>query len=452
MIGRRDRRESERGQILILFTLAIVLIMGMVALAVDVGVQRNASQNLWNALDAGALAGAAMLPDDPTAAAALANRFVQENYPDGLPPGNITVSFRCMIGNVGGTPRLSDVPSVCDPGPGASWSCSGATCTAVCDPAAGDDCNTIVVDGEVTVPYRFGGAIGVPSGSTGTHTSAACRGPCGVPPENPVDVVLIVDRTGSMSGVDTVNARSAANSVRTMLDPASQWLGFSMLGPSNLSGGCVTQAAASLGSANPPGDVPRWVPVGLSGLQWQGHNPHVIQDYKASGSGMANAISCFDNSATQTDLRDPIPMATYELNTYGRPGVPKGIILMTDGQPNTSTVNPGNQNYCAQADASATAAKDAGIEIFTVAFGLDGSNDIACPDQTGTWSGQRASQLVASMATTSAADNGCPGTENDDDDHYFCVPKTAGASANLSNAFRKATVALIGGTKLVKVP
>jgi hypothetical protein len=132
--------------------------------------------------------------------------------------------------------------------------------------------------------------------------------------------------------------------------------------------------------------------------------------------------------------------------------VNKGIILMTDGQPNNSTVAPAGSNYCLQADQSASSAKSAGIEIFTVAFGLDGANDPNCPDTSGAFAGRKASALVASMATASAADNGCPGTENDDGDHYFCVPKTAGSSADLSNAFKKAAAALVAGSRLVKLP
>lgn len=447
----RRKRSSERGQILVLFTLVIVMLLGFVALAVDVGVLRNANQNLWNALDSGALAGVSQLPADAPAAEAMARQFVDENYPGGLPAGDVAVTFRCVIGSVGGAPRLSDVPSVCDPGPGVTWTCDAGICAAVCVPAAGDDCNTIVLEGKVDVPFRFGSAVGVPEGTTNVLASA-CKGACGSPPESAVDIALIVDRTSSMNGVDTTNARSAAHSVRTMLDPNTQWLALSMLGPSNTGAGCITQPDTSIGTANAPSDVPRWVPVGLSGLPWQGQNPHLTQDFTNNGSTMEDAISCFTNSSTGTDLRDPIPMSTWELNTYGRPGVTKGIILMTDGQPNASTVTPANDTYCAQANASATAAKSAGIEIFTVAFGLDGSNDFPCPDDSGFWQGRMASELVATMATNSVADNGCPGTENDDDDHYFCVPKTAGASANLTNAFRQATIALTGGSKLIHLP
>jgi hypothetical protein len=444
----QGRSKGERGQILVLFTLVIVVLMGLAALAVDVGVLRNANQNLWNALDAGALAGASQLPDDGVAAEALANEFLQKNYPGGLPPANVTVSFRCLIGSEGGSPRLTDIPAACDPGtPAPAWSCNASVCVAVCEPAAGDSCNTIVVTGEVTVPYRFGPTVGVDQGSTGTVTSAACKGPCGAVPDNPVDIVLIVDRSSSMNGVDTTNARDAAHSVRQMLNPNQQWLGYSMLGPSASTQTCITRPAGSIGTANAPTDVPRWVPVGLSGI-----GAHVNEDFTSSSSRLAGAISCYTNSSTGTDLRDPIPMATYELNTYGRPGVPKAIILMSDGQPNASTINPGNSNYCLQANDAATAAKNAGIEIFTVAFGLDGANNPDCPDGSGAFHNKKASYLVASMATDSADDNGCPGTENDDDDHYYCVPKTTGASADLSDAFRKATTALLTKTKLVQLP
>ncbi|HLA16976.1 MAG TPA: VWA domain-containing protein [Candidatus Limnocylindrales bacterium] len=441
-----DRPSGERGQILVLFALVIVLVMGMVALAVDVGVLRGASQNLWNALDAGALAGVSQLPTDGVAADTLASQYLQENYPDGIPAANTTVSFRCLIGSVGGSPRLSDVPAVCDPGPGATWISNSSISVALCDPAAGDKCNTIVLTGHVTVPYGFGPAIGVNDGSTGVVTSAACKGPCGSPPENPIDIVLVVDRTQSMNGVDTSNARAASHSVRTMLNPTQQWLGYGMLGPS-ASAACITRPAGSIGTAIAPADVPRWVPVGLSGS-----GAPVNQDYTSGSSTLANAITCYTNSSTGTDLRDPIPMATYALKNTGRAGVKKAIILMTDGQPNASTVNPGGSNYCQQANQAATAAKSAGIEIFTVAFGLDGANNPNCPDTSGAFLGKKASVLVASMATNSTDDNGCPGTENDDGDNYFCVPKTAGASADLSNAFKTATNQLISGSKLVQLP
>ena len=399
----RRRREDERGQIIILFVLALVVIMGFASLAIDIGVLRNANQNLWNALDAGALAGASQLPADGTNADAIARQYAATNYPGGLPAGT-TVTFRCVVGSLGSTPRLSDVPAVCDPGGGVTWTCNTAICVAVCEPANGDTCNTIVLQAAATVKYNFGVAVGVDSGTTGAVTSAACRGPCGQEPITPVDLEVVVDRTSSMSGVDTTNARNAADAVRKAYDPVRQWmaLGCSVRGTNG--GGCVVTPAGSIGSANMPTDLRRWVPVGLSGL-----GAPVNEDYTQSSSSFAKAVACYVNSSTGTDLNDPITAAAYDLLNNGRSGVIKGIILMTDGQPNAST--KAGPNYCALSSTAATAVKNSGIELFTIGFGLDGTNDIACPDTSGAWKGKTARTLLASMATTpSTADAPAPRT------------------------------------------
>jgi Putative Flp pilus-assembly TadE/G-like len=445
-VTRRGDRNGERGQILVLFTLAIVVIFGLAAMAIDVGVLRNANQNLWNALDAGALAGAPMLPDDPAQAEALAMQYAGANYPGGLPAG-VTASFRCIIGSVAGAPRLADVPSVCDPGPSPAWSCNATICTAICVPGATTSCNAIVLEGTATVPYLFGRAVGVDSGSTQTVTSAACSGSCGTKPAEPVDLVLVVDRTSSMSGVDTVNARAASDAVRRLYNPAEQWMAFGMLGPSDPSGGCITRPDSDIGTANIPGDVARWIPIGLTGI-----GAPTNANYAAGGSAMAQAIACYTNSSVGTDLSDPIPAAAWELMNNGRSGVTKGIMLMSDGQPNNSTVADPDDNYCAQSYAAATAAKAQGIELFTIGFGLDGANNIVCPDKSGFWNGKRSTALLAAMATDSLDDNGCPGTENDDLDHFFCLPKSSGASTNLANLFKQAANQLVGGTKLIQLP
>ena len=108
---------------------------------------------------------------------------------------------------------------------------------------------------------------------------------------------------------------------------------------------------------------------------------------------MDNAIQCYTNSSTGTDLSDPVTAAAWELNHSPRAGtVTKGIILMTDGQPNNSTTS--GPNYCSQSYDAAYDAKASGIEIFTIGFGLDGSNNILCPDTSGPYRGLRATQIA----------------------------------------------------------
>ena len=263
--SRRQERNGEQGQILVLFVLAIVVIMGLAAMAIDVGVLRNANQNLWNALDAGALAGAQVLPDDPVGAEALALQYAEANYPGTL-PDTVEVAFRCIVASVGGIPRASDIPAVCDPGPNPVWSCNATLCSAACVPSLGARCNAIVLDGTATVPYVFGRAVGVDTGTTKPVVSAACAGACGPKPAEPVDLVVIVDRTQSMNGIDTINAKAAAHSVRSAYNPAEQWIGFGMLGPSLSGGSCITSPDSVIGTANIPADLRRWVPIGLSGV------------------------------------------------------------------------------------------------------------------------------------------------------------------------------------------
>ena len=147
-------------------------------------------------------------------------------------------------------------------------------------------------------------------------------------------------------------------------------------------------------------------------------------------------------------------MAVYELTHNGRPGVRKGIILETDGQPNAAVGS--GPNYCALASAAATAAKSVNppIEIFTIGFGLDAASggDPACPDTSGFWSGKTATALLASMSTgPSLGTTTCSAQENSDDDHFYCIGKT-GASTDLTGIFKAAASQLAKGhSRLVKL-
>ncbi|MGD0861986.1 MAG: VWA domain-containing protein [Candidatus Limnocylindrales bacterium] len=454
----RRGRNREGGQILVLFELSFIVFLALAAIVIDLGVLRNDRQILVNTMDSAALAGGSKLPvtgpAGATAANALIAESIQANYP-GLPTSHYSITYKCLIGADSTGPLISrDVPLVCNPQhalghtPVASdFIGAGSTRVSACDPTLGDTCNVVVVAGFATAPYDFGPALGVNSGSTGTVSSAACQGPCGLSPLTPVDVVLIMDRTSSMSGTDTENATTAANSIVSIYNPGNQWLGFSLLGPSTTSGSCVSAPASSIGTASFPTDLRRWVPVGLSGTG---------SAFSTTYAKVSAAINCYTNSSTGTDLADPITAAAYELAHNGRTGVRKGIIFETDGQPNAG-VSGASSNYCNNASVAATAAKAAGIEIFTIGFGLDGSNDAACPDSSGAFKGEKATYLLASMATQPSSDSlGCPGTTtpntNTDGDHFFCLPKTTGASTNLSSVFQAAASQLAkGGAHLVQL-
>ena len=108
-------------------------------------------------------------------------------------------------------------------------------------------CNTIRVGAEQDVPFSFAGVMGINEGSTGSQISVACAGSCGAVAPNPMDVVVVADRTLSMT------CRSAAsltgdspctdyredlvNGIKSMLQvmtPEQQFVSLGALGPSML--------------------------------------------------------------------------------------------------------------------------------------------------------------------------------------------------------------------------
>ena len=92
---------------------------------------------------------------------------------------------------------------------GAGWVTKGSRTTHACDPYVGDMCNAVKVSTAQTVKYLFAPAIGIPTGSTGAVQSVACYGAC-KPTGSPLDIALVLDRTGSMSAQDIADVKNAA--------------------------------------------------------------------------------------------------------------------------------------------------------------------------------------------------------------------------------------------------
>jgi IPT/TIG domain/Putative Flp pilus-assembly TadE/G-like len=250
VLNKAGRRDGERGQIIVLFAIVVVVIFAFTAIVIDLGILRNNRQSLANALDAGSLAGATLLPVDGTQAGAAAaieariRREVGATLPS-LPTSGYTIAYRCLIGVVSGAPAIArDIPAVCNPRnalghtPAASdFIGAGRTRSSICNPFLGDRCNAVMLQGAISNNFTFGRAVGVNQGSTGTVVSAACNGPCGEPPFAPLDVMLVIDRTGSMDG-DEQNLQDAANTVLGLYDPNVQHIGLGVLGPASQGPNC----------------------------------------------------------------------------------------------------------------------------------------------------------------------------------------------------------------------
>lgn len=483
MLARRRGRDREQGQIVVLFALVMVVLLAFAALVVDVGVLRNNRQILVNTMDAAALAGGTMLPIDGSAAPAgalpgsqynlanaLIDRTVQANYPGGLTLGTgYTIAYKCLIGATAtGQPRLSDLPRVCDiskslhrAAVASDFRGAGPTRIASCHPELGDLCNTVVVTGNATTRYALAPAVGVANGNTGAVQSAACNGPCGKPPQTPVDVVLIMDRTLSMTAQDIADIQTGADALLSVFNPSLQRVALGLIGPSvpgkgtcpsgstsplkrqgspaNQVYGIGQSPAGNVNFFSNPADLTKWIPVGFSGTDATTPAVTFNEAYSTAGTTNTNstiwkAISCIYSYTTGTNLDTPVSMAQTYLQTYGRPGVKKAIILETDGTPQAGD---GSAHYtCNASNNTATVAKAAGIEMFTIGFGIAGAT---CPtrsgggnrnaNETAAWAGKPVSTLLASMASPDLTPT---------EQHWFDAPD----SATLIDAFRQAAVTI----------
>lgn len=286
------RYHRERGQALVLGVLALVVLIGFTALSVDVGFFLRHRALVQQAADAAALAGSQALPDDPVAAEQIAREYAEKN---GVDPDTLDISFRCT----------SEYEVACNPAEG-KW-------------------DTIEVSGRLDVPFFFAPVLSL----TGVEDScwldscpvvesaAACRGLCGGDPTVPVDVVQVLDRTGSMSGDDMQNAKNAAETLLETFNPDLHRVGLGVLGPG--------LSASNACHSGLPGE---WLPV------------HLSDDYQNpggqlnNGSRLVDTIHCLGTSSVGTDLGDPIRAAVAELQANGRPDTKWGIILLTDGAAN----------------------------------------------------------------------------------------------------------------------
>ena len=252
-----------------------------------------------------------------------------------------------------------------------------------------------------------------------------------------------------MSPTELANAKTAAMAVLDYFDPTLQHVGLAVLGAGNGLGSCGDLSPSKFGSS--------WLNVRLS----SDYKDTLNFDYNGDGvndldstSNLVSRIRCLTSSGQGTDLGSPIsdgafnrPDALGELLANGRPGVKKGIILLSDGAAN----QPSSQvtNECLYAADMARKAKNAGVEIFTIGFGVVG--EVCQKDSSGPYNKADVTKLLADMATQPSFDN-CQGAgaavENTDGDHFFCEPK----SSDLSDVFLIAAAQFASGSKLVQLP
>lgn len=463
----RSRASRERGAATVIFALLIPVLFASVALALDVGKLVSEHQQLSNALDAAALAGAQSLPSDPAAARNAAVAYARSNDPAADP----AVTFWCLVASTGAarTVATGQIPSVCDPGTVAGARCNEKICAVPCIPGGGRTCNTITVTDDKNVPFSFAPVIGIDTGNTGSLASDACKGSCGAQIPNPMDVVLVADRTGSMS---TANRDQMVAGIKSTLQTMTKDLQYVALGTIHRSsatpGSCITTPSTS-------STVGPWIPVPFSNNYTQNPATPGATPPLNTSSTLIRGLNCLSASSSGTHLASPMKAAArYVLgkdanNLASLPvrSVParKGIIFETDGQPNeanisgSTSLNPpgdiGSTNgatACTNFTTVATNTKAESVFIVTVAFG-DATSARCATGGAFVRNVLAAAASPDSLGNASDADNDCStpalrSVENADGDFFFC----AANGTELGPIFVSAINAISPTSHLIRIP
>jgi hypothetical protein len=329
------------GQSLIITVLFLFVLLAISALSLDVGHAYLAQRRLQASADAAALAGAQALPSI-TSADTVANQYGSggDNAPAGVDDVQMNVTTRCLT--------------------------STPNCTS-------DSPDAVVVNETGSVKTMFGGLFGISSLNVNAE-STACS-PCG---EKPLDVMLVLDRTGSMctdsagnpdpNCTDMQNARGGLLTFLGLMDPSLDHVGFAVLPPAPVNSSVCARPPNSAATTYNDQNA-SYVLVPLS------------SDYKTGGqlnssSALVSTIDCVQANGS-TAYANALEAAQNELVKDGRPGVQKVIIMMSDGAANTGP-SWETASYlttpCHQGIASSATIQSAGTIVYTA--GYDVGHDV----------------------------------------------------------------------------
>jgi len=360
MIRRRLALSSERGQTIVLVVLLLPALLGFTGLAVDVGHAYWVQRSLQGTADAAALAGASQLPSVSNAVAMASSYGAKQGEKNALTSGDPvseTVTTKCLTSFPG--------------------------CTTA---------NAVTVSETATVSTVFARVLGLKSFSV--HVKSTACGLCG---RNPLNIALVVDRTGSMAS-NMSDLRSGLDSFLTSLDPSSDWVSLLVLPPAPNGSDCTGAATGAYpyqSSSYPTNGDSHYVVVS------QSHNYLTGGGALNSSSSLVQQINCMTpdgGTAYEQALQD----AQAELQAFpaSRKGYQNVIVFETDGAANTAPDSWFN---------SSSAHKSGGVTFYPAATGH--SSDILNPCESAVNYSkstiQAAGTIVMTVAYNTQQDDNC---------------------------------------------
>jgi hypothetical protein len=328
---------GESGQVFALFAVALVALLAMTGFVLDVGHAYFVHRTLQADADAAATAGANELPSI----------------------GGAVSTARSFSGSNGGKNARDNVPGV------------STTVTTTCLPQAPcNPVNAVTVRQQTEVKTFFARVVGIDSISVSAKATACS--PCTT---RPLDIMLVLDRTGSMcwdhSGrpdpgcTDLNNAREGMKTFLKFMDPESSRIGLTVLPP-----------APSMGErCSKPPDLAsyddRSAPYVVTPLS----TDYLVDGDLNPASDLVSTISCVVGNGG-TAYATALEAAQAELDTHGRSDVQDVIIFLSDGAANYGPAyygdtSPYRMQPCRQGVSSAASIKARGTLLYTIGYDLD---------------------------------------------------------------------------------
>jgi Flp pilus assembly protein TadG len=451
---------GQDGQVLYLFALLLVILLGMAALSIDIGFALHAQRELQASADAAATAGALDLSSNLSAAAAYQTAYCYSGLDNNGFISGGQASLICPNGNSFGSNVSADLPGVTMVSGYPQVKClttlesQGLACTNTAS------ANAMAVEEQATIPTFFAKVLGIPTLTITAQSLSSMEGSSAIP----LNIMLVIDTTRSMRGSDPTCQQATGLSNPTQEDCAKEGVQtlLSALSPCS----SALSSCGSVGSdgnvANPVQEVGLLIFPGLSDSSYDvdeyncqsttlsagnGIAPYssttnysvegLSSDYKTSdsatslnagSSNLVDAVSWANQSGCTTSkygLQDPGGEGTYYAGaiqqaqaafpTSGpRSTVQNAIILLSDGNATASGAQISSSlqpNQCTQAVNAAQAATQKGTWVFAIAYGALNSG---CSSDGGAYTPCSALRAIASNSSYFYSDDadGCASSAN----------------------------------------